>query len=1518
MNKKKTSTNLTGGEKATATSVKSLPDDDLLHKKVMYYYQHGSGTTGHYNPEAEYSDQRTFSTLHHILCNVAPSVAVEYASKAPPGPRVFVKEGDGSSRRVKKKTVTDIGANQFFSRVYLSCPAPPVDRVRINQPKFERVYVDKEKQQVIGSTNSSRGGSSVLIDSSTNSNSSGDNDVDVPQATSTATTANALQPSGAAMHVEQVEAHESSARLTSDNFREVHGPARCELYVPTHTQLYEKVMWSDVEQEELLKLDRACQLSNDSSFVIFSPKTDTGDLDLALDAGGCVAADDRFQKTLVWVLRCLTHQVALAQEEVCDEFFRIAGFSRLKFEKRAYLMALAVKNNQKKVADLMDTLLHRVSRVVPVESSAIRKRRVGVEGFAYTMKAAQEDDSDITKVVTRDELRCEAGKKKEKDCMKRDEYFRYADFERVEGEETWTVPPSKSEKKLEKERFRRWFVFQLLRWNRYGTVAQACMRMLRAEGLGLFFVLGKLHKSYVDEATPEFESPKKDTHLQTVVLNYFVVLITRPADVMQRLQLRRSRPMSSAEVGFFFQTEYIFVRNLLRNLEQILDELFVMTGIDFDNQLDLQAQVLKTHIDILRRVALWALVVEKSILAWRCSFNGVAGGQNSHLDFLNQYESCTSSEAKKAEITKLLGTSVRLDRSDPGTISLQSLQKLLEKMNEQQQVKTVDDLVVWQPKPSTELVERQLGRWKLRQNDLHPKSQSTLDEEGGSWEYRICRDQDKQLFDDVVETNARLRTQHAERFSAVPAKQKKRSRGYRKFLEVWGRVQLTGDKEEKEKSGLKLWTQLSQKEKDQFASDEATENLQFYLRARRAREDHAPWNITQHDEAVLRREGALIYQRKYYAAVEAACVEYFTRCTSCRPIPSVERKRLANGEEITKGMLAKNWWKETEKEWSEVTTTSAKDEANTVRYKQKPPASRLAGILARFIMINRKQEKKLKSGLPVHLQLDDSSDEETKAVQRAKHAENLALEDERIPQLLGLVFLDTQKSYVITKIRKTPYEYCAVEVKFVDVSNATALDPPPFVVGGKSTPSNTTRDRASPDDADVDRIPTIDGLPDELLDEDYNAKSRGGYGRRAIIDDTAFVCENRNDVDRNTRPFRMFECCLTLIPEDPSIVGIEFMNQLEIGEKKELPEHLKKKRKAAPEGGAAKARAAPKAKRQKTENVAAVAEEIHLTKMKMKKASAGASASSVAAALASGSAGQVDAGEEPASMEVDGDALGPIARRLDTTGTAAAENDAESGQTVTRTYRLMPEPNPKAKAKARLLPEVGVHSETPGNVMDIRTAEEARRGAIERDEERNRLTSLIPRDMLPPGFDVAGDADGSRFRAVVPSNLVGHVQQLLDAGAALFTPGRLGVRTFTTKSKTELDERVAGCWCMLWAWRIFILITVSKRNPKVGTQKRAIQFVMKYEMKMYNFRKQVLGPWESQLSEEQKNMLDAVGKIENVSYKIAWNVLPLKYDKSGRAIYRQGGDSSPSSSNSSSSSSSSSSSASQDLDDDDQ
>ncbi|CAD7941629.1 unnamed protein product, partial [Amoebophrya sp. A25] len=81
-----------------------------------------------------YEEWKTLNVLNHIRCSIAPSVAIRHAIASPPGPRIWCKEGDGSSRlmRLGQRKKINRSAGQFFTRSYISFPAP-LDRFRYDE-----------------------------------------------------------------------------------------------------------------------------------------------------------------------------------------------------------------------------------------------------------------------------------------------------------------------------------------------------------------------------------------------------------------------------------------------------------------------------------------------------------------------------------------------------------------------------------------------------------------------------------------------------------------------------------------------------------------------------------------------------------------------------------------------------------------------------------------------------------------------------------------------------------------------------------------------------------------------------------------------------------------------------------------------------------------------------------------------------------------------------------------------------------------------------------------------------------------------------------------------------------------------------------------------------------------------------------------------------------------------------------------------------------------------------------------
>ena len=89
---------------------------------------------------------------------------------------------------------------------------------------------------------------------------------------------------------------------------------------------------------------------------------------------------------------------------------------------------------------------------------------------------------------------------------------------------------------------------------------------------------------------------------------------------------------------------------MLQNRELLLDEIFILTGIDFDDPST--DEYVPQYLDLIERCrlgALWCLKVGQTIVAYRCSLteSNEHGGANKHHEFLHDYMVCGSDEMRQ-------------------------------------------------------------------------------------------------------------------------------------------------------------------------------------------------------------------------------------------------------------------------------------------------------------------------------------------------------------------------------------------------------------------------------------------------------------------------------------------------------------------------------------------------------------------------------------------------------------------------------------------------------------------------------------------------------------------------------------------------------------------------------------------------------------------------------------------------------------------------------------------------------
>lgn len=380
------------------------------------------------NSVAEATVKKVF---YHILAEVAPSVAVKMANSAPSGIRLYEKEGDGSSRLVRKPgNQIDRSAKQFHTRASLSFPGPPPASGLVATAPVAPAPPDSPQlplQQSVGGSSSSTSSQAIAaqqlrVSASTQKHSAPAPLQNIGAASSSKSYAAAndykrskrglAARNGAASSSEE-DGDEADDELVADEYDDEVGALpsakqvshqssaeqasakrssrRISLYLPTHVQDNtgeKKVFWSTQEHEELLQLDRGA--GQKDTIVVFAPRADTGDLTTPMQAAQQVHEDKRFTNTIVWPDRCLLHQVNISQTETVEELFRLLGLSRGKWQKRIYLQGLTLKNNQYKYLNELDELLQRVSqRGVP--TSAGGKPSASAARFAETVAPATEE-----------------------------------------------------------------------------------------------------------------------------------------------------------------------------------------------------------------------------------------------------------------------------------------------------------------------------------------------------------------------------------------------------------------------------------------------------------------------------------------------------------------------------------------------------------------------------------------------------------------------------------------------------------------------------------------------------------------------------------------------------------------------------------------------------------------------------------------------------------------------------------------------------------------------------------------------------------------------------------------------------------------------------------------------------------------------------------------------------------------------------------------------------------------------
>ncbi|CAD7941631.1 unnamed protein product [Amoebophrya sp. A25] len=1009
-----------------------------------------------------------------------------------------------------------------------------------------------------------------------------------------------------------------------------------------------------------------------------------------------------------------------------------------------------------------------------------------------------------------------------------------------------------------------------------------------------------------------FRSPSADAHRETQICNYFIVLTVRPSDTVHSVGLKKTRPLTTSEYGEVFSFEYDFCKKLLQNKEQVEDELFILIGVDFSNPYCEEANRLRGQVDNLRLGSLWALIVSKSSMGWRCSMFTAAGlsATNSHMDFANKiHELAVGNHLSEVEylLESFLKQTLTLQKQDPGSIALASLQKFLKSRPQSQRVDLVLALIDVLPDCGTELVERQLGRFKQRQSSTHPKGHERLDTEAGCYEWKVARDTDKQQLDDVVERNKAMRTEAMQRpLEKIPEQlRKKRGGGYYKFLEVYGRQQMatvlpanksnnsssSTDRCEENGEARVLWSKLPEEVKAKFRLEETIEEAEFYVAALKASEKACRWDVTERDMEILKRRHIVEAQQEYYNTVEKECVAFFHRRPEIRPTPMRERQLRCKGERFDASRdKPGDWWAATRKEIHDA--VAFPPEANPVVDKfRNPPVGRLPGIIARFIMLNRKAERKLKTGMPSNLEPEMSSETDMEVVKKRKEywQENLVIEG-KIPQLLAVIFPRTGKAFIFTKIMKTPRGFLAARLRFRDSSSSAA---------GSSSSSS-----AAGGTTDVEKD-SENGIPEQLLTDGFRAEPvTEGYASTsaifATVDDTTTEIHDSRSMEMLPPDFSVFECRLGVAPWDPDATAVEFVRALEI----------RKLEKPPPE---------PKVARQEDGNKCEgerASDDVHAEEdaqhaLKVRKVAATATGSllkgqATAAATLSALLGKKSDYIEKLILE-------DKERRVDEktaeqTRARGAATTKKTGQTITLDNAIgktadataalavqdasstLPEgvsardaiavvkptkpltEAQKSQKTYQLLQQAGLSrvDASDEHVMVIRSEDERRR----RKAIRNELSARIDRELLPPGgYDVVGDNAGDRYRASCPASDAHIVRKLRAQGCLLYVDGDTGVTTKTTGTSL-LHEAWSRAWCLSWCHRMYCLIRIAKDAPSRATKNAAADKVRYLESRGRLIRARMLKGVEDQLDEERRTQLEAVTKVDRmtVAFAVVLNV----------------------------------------------
>ncbi|CAD7962771.1 unnamed protein product [Amoebophrya sp. A25] len=571
---------------------------------------------------------------------------------------------------------------------------------------------------------------------------------------------------------------------------------------------------------------------------------------------------------------------------------------------------------------------------------------------------------------------------------------------RVAGESEFFVPDVSVADQLSEQ----WIVDQYrqvtaMRLNRYMTFASGIRAQLRLCGLGIECMLVATRDLYLRQIDGTAKRMKITVFLMGQIIGYFVQLLFQPLDAVHGIQLSNG-PGSQRQQREALEDRLAFVTNILKDRSRVMEELFILTGLDFSEDQDLQVgdvvvvylRKQAERIDGMRVAALYCLHVMKIVTFWRCSFLG-RGGQNSQFEFVQQYFELRTESLRSAMLQKFLQAPPPICLSmDPGSVFLFDLLRLLNELADENKQSEIMRQILFafdhMVEADTDDVEKFIGRAGRRHGLKRDfKGLSRIDYEAGIRDYSSERGR---LRDLISATEEQL-VDRKQKFDSGPVYEGERD-AYRKFLKnIRGIcVQQMKNKKGQESSVAveKQWKRGISLEEKRKLQEEVEAEKRRHVEECKQHALTGTFEVDEEEAKILSLKPHCELQEQYFESVETCLFDYLRKIR--RPLPGRFREMLLqqlldHGEaHVSNSLLAENhpdgnWWSQAVQEAKDavdddrITTSSTSTRTNKKKppkdlfWGKRPPPGRLVNLLCRYAKTFKAKEGKVGQGVPKNI-----------------------------------------------------------------------------------------------------------------------------------------------------------------------------------------------------------------------------------------------------------------------------------------------------------------------------------------------------------------------------------------------------------------------------------------------------------------------------------------------------------------------------------------------------------------------